>query len=87
MRTVLFLLFTLVFFGCKTTKDAMIDTVVEDRVLDTLSVTAPKVGSEGEYALPAFNASATRTLDLIHTSLDLSFDWSKQHVLGTAKLT
>jgi aminopeptidase N len=88
MRTTLLLFFALFLFGCKSTKDAIVNApVVEERMLDTLSVTAPKKGSDGEHTLPVFNASATRTMDLIHTSLDLSFDWTKQHVMGKAELT
>ncbi len=34
-----------------------------------------------------YQASAKRTHDLIHTSLDLAFDWQNQQVLGTAILT
>lgn len=88
MRTTAFLLFSLFLFGCKTTKEALVDNtpIVENRTLDTLSVTAPKVGSDNEYTIPKFNASATRTWDLIHTGLELSFDWEKQHVLGLAEL-
>jgi len=33
-----------------------------------------------------YRASKTRYFDLIHTKLDLSFDWNKQYVLGKADL-
>ncbi len=33
-----------------------------------------------------YNPSRTRKTDLIHTKLDLAFDWEKQWVLGTATL-
>ena len=31
-----------------------------------------------------YNPSETRLNDIIHTQLDLSFDWKKQHVHGEA---
>ncbi len=59
----------------------------EERLLDTLTVSAPRVGSENEYILPRYNPSFTRVHDLIHTKLEISFDWEKQHVLGVADLS
>ena len=38
-------------------------------------------------AIAPYNASHTFEHDLIHTKLELSFDWSKKHVLGKATLT
>lgn len=54
---------------------------VEERTLDELVVTAPR-----DYKLPHYNPSFTRTNDLIHTKLDVSFDFDKQHVFGKATL-
>mgnify|MGYP001169206593 CR=1 FL=1 len=34
-----------------------------------------------------YNPSATRTSDIIHTDLAISFDWQKQHLHGTAQIT
>lgn len=34
-----------------------------------------------------YNESAKRTNDLIHTDLEVSFNWEKQHVNGRAKIT
>lgn len=36
---------------------------------------------------PAYQASKTRVIDLVHTKLDVSFDWEKQFLLGKANLT
>lgn len=64
--------------------------------LDTLVVTAPKpdglVEGDGQdepesYERPVYNASHERSLDLLHTKLDLHFDWEKEQVLGKATLT
>lgn len=38
-------------------------------------------------SLPAYKPSAERTWDLLHTLLDLSFDWNKSAVIGNATLT
>jgi len=34
-----------------------------------------------------YNASNTRTFDLLHTKLDVRFNWEKQHMYGKAELT
>ena len=34
-----------------------------------------------------YNPSATRTSDIIHTDLAISFDWQKQYLHGTAHIT
>lgn len=39
------------------------------------------------YLLENYQASATRDFDILHTDLDLSFDWSNQSVIGKAILT
>ena len=59
----------------------------EETILDTMVVVAPKIKrNTGEFKIEPYNKSAKRTFDLIHTKLDLSFDWEKQHVLGVAQL-
>ena len=59
-----------------------LDYTVENRQLDTLSVTATRPG----YTRPTYNPSATRTHDLIHTKLDVTFDWANQYLNGKAVL-
>jgi aminopeptidase N len=64
---------------------------VEQRDLPELEVTAkpltPKVDTADDtYTLPVYRASYTRTHDLLHTKLDLRFDWQKQHCIGKAQL-
>ena len=60
--------------------------------LDTMVVTAPRKqpdeGSEKEksYELPVYHASHKRENDLLHTRLELQFDWGKEQVLGKATL-
>lgn len=64
----------------------------EERQLDTMVVSAerPKEFEEIEervYTLPVYRPSYTLKNDLIHTKLDIRFDWEKQHVLGKAVLS
>ena len=66
----------------------------EYRQLDTLVVSAPKpegmdvVETDPEsYSLPVYNSSQKRETDLLHTKLDLRFDWEKEQVKGKATLT
>lgn len=60
-----------------------LDYTVENRQLDTISVTASRTSS---FTRPTYNPSATRTHDLIHTKLDVSFDWQNQYLNGKAVL-
>ncbi|MBI1224392.1 MAG: alanyl aminopeptidase [Bacteroidetes bacterium] len=66
--------------------------------LDTLTVTAPSeyegdpISLDGkdsteDIELPEYRASAKRESDLLHTKLDLHFDWAKEQVMGKATLT
>ena len=78
-------------FSCKTKKivDASIyDFTIEERTLDSLIVTAPRIiKNDKDYKLPNYNESYPRTHDLIHTKLDLKFDWENEQVIGKATLT
>ncbi len=57
--------------------------------LDTMEITTQKpvkLKTADDYKLPTYNPSATQTNDLLHTKLELSFDWTQQAVIGTATL-
>lgn len=70
--------------GCNTNSRIItVDYTVENRDLDTVSVTASRISS---YERPVYNPSATRTHDLLHTKLDVHFDWEKQYLNGIAIL-
>ena len=56
----------------------------EEEMLDTLVITAR---DESNQTYRDLRESAERKFDLIHTKLSVSFDWTKQHVLGEAELT
>jgi aminopeptidase N len=67
--------------GCK--NSSKISTyVIEDRELEPIEITAPRT----TFVRPNYNPSYTRRNDLLHTALDVRFDWSKQHLLGKATL-
>ena len=85
-------------FQCSTSKkvnNPESSLIIEERELDTLFVTAPREidPSERENAekvipqnLPTYNASVKRVNDLLHTKLDLRFDWKQEKVIGKATL-
>jgi len=90
MRYIFGVFIILGLFACSSTKKLQDDEEVfiyEERFLDTLTVSAPRVGSENEYVLPRYNPSYRRVHDLLHTKLQLKFNWEKQHVLGKADLS
>lgn len=59
----------------------------EFRQLDTMFVSASREPEPENFTLPTYRASHTRTHDLMHTILDLQFDWQAEQVLGVATLT
>ena len=78
--------------GCKTKKPIVVaePIEVEERQLDTLTVSAPRpdhLKKDISYELPRYNETYHLTNDQLHTKLELKFDWAKQHVLGKATLT
>ena len=74
------------FVSCSTSKKATPDLGGTQYVtLDTMTVTATDSPDE-DGTLPDYKPAKDRKWDLIHTSLDLSFDWKKEAVMGTATL-
>lgn len=67
--------------GCKSPSGIVADG---DGVWDTLAMEEEDYWME-EEAKP-YQAAATRSMDLLHMDLELSFDWTKQQVIGKAKL-
>jgi aminopeptidase N len=72
---------TLLVLSCKNTSK-LNKVIIEDRVLEEVEVVAPKT----DFVRPNYNPSYPRRNDLLHTALDVRFDWSKQHLLGKATL-
>jgi aminopeptidase N len=54
-------------------------------LLDSLTVVPDNKKTVIE--LPRYNASVTRVNDLLHTKLEVKFDWQKQYLYGKATLT
>ena len=58
--------------------------------LDTLVVTASPIIKANSATLadtlPVYNGSYERVHDLLHTKLEVSFDWANEHLLGKATL-
>ena len=78
MRSILlFSALAILAFSCSTDKNIADYEVVE---LDTILV------EDYQYKRP-YQAARTHVVDLIHTKLDLKFDWEKQYVYGKANLT
>jgi aminopeptidase N len=78
-----FVIGLLILSGCKgTNRIITVDYIEEERTLDTISVTASRL----KYDRPVYNASEKRVHDLIHTKLDVSFDWERQYLNGKAIL-
>lgn len=62
--------------------------VTETRNLPVMEVTADKTDSNKDkpFVRAVYNPSYLRRNDLIHTKLDVRFDWAKQHLHGKATL-
>ena len=72
-------------------EDDLDKVLTEQRDLDTLFVSAPRIVEKEEKkvpnTLPSYNGTYTRSNDLIHTKLDIRFNWDKEEVIGKAYLT
>src|SRR6056297_1839145 len=89
--TPLFLVLFIFWTACKTTQPNLANSEprepeMEIRQMDTLVVSEPAVekNTNENYPKAVYRASQKRTIDLIHTKLDLSFDYQKERVLGEA---
>jgi aminopeptidase N len=81
----------LMFISCKTEKPAIQESAIPAEKIKSLpaqsdSLERLKKIRLKETEIKNYRASATRDFDLLHTDLDLSFDWENQSVLGKAKL-
>ncbi len=78
-RILLALPFFFLLSACSTTQKSTADKNIETVNLDTVEITASR---ENPY-----RASATKDFDLMHNKLEVSFDYTKQHLLGKATIT
>lgn len=77
-----FLLLLTILGACKTKKQTTSDNTIRDPhiLLDSVNITPDKPA-------PVYRAAVTRFTDLLHTRLDVSFDWEKKYLYGKALLT
>ncbi len=82
----IFLLVTLFIFSCKPTQPVM----VQSPEVDTVGTTPPDAEITPATVLKdesgPYRAENTKYHDLIHTRLEVKFNWERQHLLGTALL-
>ncbi len=71
-------------YSCNTTKNVVYS---DFETLDTLVVSSTRIQEPNDNELPKYNPAAERVHDLLHTKLELSFDWPNQLVFGEAELT
>ena len=77
MKNSLLIVFGFIFItACKSTKETVLSK--DETLLDEIEV----VGTKHPY-----RPAAERTNDLIHTALNVGFDWNKQYLFGEATLT
>jgi aminopeptidase N len=62
--------------------------ITEVRNLPEMEITADRADTSRSkaFARPIYNPTYLRRNDLIHTKLDVRFDWNKQHLIGKAWL-
>lgn len=78
--------------SCKSEKQVLqpvpesIETVEMDTLFPVDSAAILQLRRVKEMAVESYKPSARRDFDLLHTELDLEFDWERQAVLGKARL-
>ena len=74
-------------FACNSTK-VVVAEEMDMSTLDTLVVSAPPIKKSSPLpdTLPIYNGSYERVHDLLHTKLEVAFDWGQEQLLGKATL-
>ncbi len=85
------LIIVLIFTSCLTSKKVVND-IEKEKITEDISVSKPRNNESGiinkkNELIKKYRESNTILNDLIHTKLDLSFDYKKKHVSGTAEIT
>jgi aminopeptidase N len=86
--TLIFCSVLFLFGSCKTKKDIVYsvpEEFMQEELLDTLVIS--DVAGTLDSLPKEYRPSATLMFDILHTRLDLKFDWQKQYVLGNADIT
>jgi aminopeptidase N len=75
-----------ILFSCGVSKNASKeDNKVSNETSPTIST--EEKDTDEVVKIPVYRASETRSFDLIHTKLDVKFDWTKSYMYGTAWIT
>lgn len=77
-RYICFFCLFIFFQACKTSQQTK-EAQVENILLDSIEISAPRSNP--------YRASATRDFDLVHTRLEVKFDYARQYLFGKATLT
>jgi aminopeptidase N len=72
--------------ACKPSGMVSAPSELPEEPVDTADVIGQQLAAEEERALSQYKESRERKFDLLHTSLDLHFDYDSQHVIGKAEL-
>lgn len=72
-------------YGCGTSKNS--NTTVNENNLPNVEVAVEEEVKAVIAERPVYHASTTVVTDLIHTKLEVSFDWPKSQMKGSATLT
>ena len=70
--------------SCNSQKQVIAGDITEVRNLDTLVISPEPEAPVEVETVSAYKASEERVLDILHTELDLSFDWQEKLVIGQA---
>ena len=89
MRIISYLLLIVSILSCKP-QQVIVQEEMDLRNLDTLVVSAKPIIKASEVnlsdSLPVYHGTYERAHDLLHTRLEIAFDWENQYVLGKADL-
>lgn len=85
MKKIFYLLpLALLAFSCGVSKEKKEDAATTQVETDETGSAKEENGIE---TLPTYHGAETKYFDLIHTRLDVKFDWDNAHLIGTATLT
>ena len=73
--------------ACSTTKITKTEEPVENVSLAAISIIDEDKSANEIKEIPKYQASNKRINDLLHTKLEVKFDWTKQYLYGKAELT
>lgn len=68
-------------------EEPSVESATNAQALDSLMQAEASATFALSDTLPVYRATATLENDIIHTKLDVRFDWAKQHVIGKAWIT